>query len=114
MFRFSGPTEFLPFLSGGTPFFAGIGDYFPFIAIIAVFLLVVVLPARKEKKAKANMLETLKKGDKVLLQAGMIGKIQQVKNGDDTVVVDFDGTKIPFLKSTIIRVFNDKKVEAKS
>ena len=93
------------------PFLAGLGEFFPLFAILAVFLIIVVLPARKEKKNKELMLANLKKGDKVLLQAGAIGKIQQIKN-DNTVIIDFDGTKIPFLKDTVVRVFSDKKEEA--
>ncbi len=70
------------------------------IAIVWIFL--VILPGRKEKKRKAEMLDSLKKGDRVLVQAGCIGRVIQTK--DELVTLDFDGARIKFLRNTVVRV----------
>ena len=80
---------------------------FMFAIIGAIFLFVVILPARKEKKQKEEMVASLKKGDRVLLQCGLIGKIAQLK--DETVVLDIDGTKMPFLRNTVANKYVEVK-----
>lgn len=71
-----------------------------FLILGVVWLLVLIIPARKEKKRKEEMMAALKKGDRVLLTCGLVAKISSVK-GDDVVVLDVDGTKMTFLKSSI-------------
>lgn len=72
------------------------------LAIVWIFL--VILPGRKEKKRKAEMLDNLKKGDRVLVQAGCIGRVIQTK--DELVTLDFDGARIKFLRNTVVRVLD--------
>ena len=79
----------------------GFNPIMMFAMLAVVWIFIVILPGRKEKKRKAEMLEQLKKGDEVLVQAGIIGKIHSLKN--ERVILDFGGTKIPFLRATIVR-----------
>ncbi len=72
------------------------------IALIWIFL--VILPGRKEKKRKAEMLDNLKKGDRVLVQAGCIGKVVQTTG--ELVTLDFDGARIKFLRNTVIKIID--------
>ena len=76
-----------------------------FLLIAVVWVFLVILPGRRERKAKEQMLANLKKGERVLVQAGIIGRVAQVK--DDTVVLEFNGTKIPFLRNTVVRVIDE-------
>ncbi len=78
-----------------------------FLMIGVVWVFLVILPGRKEKKRKAEMLDNLKKGDKVLTQAGIIGKVHSADA--EKVVLDFGGTKIPVLKSTVIQILGKKE-----
>ena len=82
---------------------------FMLLALAFIWIFLVIIPGRKDRQAKEAMHSGLKKGDKVLVQAGIIGKIAQAK--DDTVVLEFNGAKIPFLKNTVVKVFEDKPAE---
>ena len=83
-----------------------------FAGMIAIWIFIVVLPGRREKKRKAEMLDNLEKGAKVLVQAGFFGKVLQ--NKDSIVVLDCGGAKIEVLKNTIVRVVDNKNGDAKS
>lgn len=87
-------------------FAAGLSDAMPLVAIMAVFLFIVILPMRKEKKKKAELMESLKKGDRLLFTSGLIGKL--VENKTETVIIDSKGSKLEILTSTIVRIIDSK------
>lgn len=62
--------------SGGA---AAIANFLPIIAIGLVFYFLVIAPANKQRKKQAEMLSTLKKGDRVLTTGGIYGTIQGVE-----------------------------------
>jgi len=65
-------------------------------------------PQQKKAKETQNMLNNLKKGDKVLTIAGIIGTVGNVK--DSTVMVKVaDNTVLEFKKAAISGVLNDDK-----
>ncbi|MEZ6194359.1 MAG: preprotein translocase subunit YajC [Planctomycetota bacterium] len=96
------------FASAAPLFFAAIDpSLMMWVVIAAIFIFVVVLPARKEKKAKEEMLAKLAKGDRVLLQCGLIGKIAQLR-GTDVVVIEADGAKLSFLRTSVVGLYVQK------
>jgi preprotein translocase subunit YajC len=62
--------------SGGA---AAIANFLPIVAIGLVFYFLVIAPANKQRKKQAEMLSTLKKGDRVLTTGGIYGTIQGVE-----------------------------------
>ena len=82
------------------------GIFMPLAVVSVIWIFMVILPARKEKARKASMLEALAKGDEVLMQSGIIGKIQSTK--DDRIVLDCGGAKITFLRSMVAQVIDPK------
>lgn len=72
----------------------------PFVFIFVIFWFLLIAPARKRQKAHQAMLEALKRGDKVLTNGGLYGKIAAI---DDTVVQleVSDKTKVRVAKSAI-------------
>lgn len=89
---------------------AGAGSAFasfmPLILIFAIMYFLLIRPQQKKMKELKAMVEALRKGDQVLTQGGIIGKIHRV--GDDGVVeVEIaDGVKVKVIKSTIVQVMN--------
>ena len=83
-----------------------------FGGILLIFIFVIILPGRKDRRRRAQMQSDLKKGDRVLVQAGLVGKVHNTK--DEMVILDFDGTKIPFLKATVVRVLDEDNKESLS
>ena len=62
---------------GGLP--AGIVQFLPIFAIGLVFYFLVIAPANKQRKKTAEMLSTLKKGDRVVTTGGIYGTVQGVE-----------------------------------
>ncbi len=84
----------------------------PLAAVILVFYFLIIRPQNKKQKETQNMLNNMKKGDKIVTIGGIHGVIQSVD--DNTVVVKVDeNAKIKFLKSAIATV-NAKAEEKKT
>jgi preprotein translocase subunit YajC len=63
--------------AGGTSAF--LINILPIAAIFLVFYFLVIAPANKQRRKTAEMLSTLKKGDKVLTSGGIYGTVQSVE-----------------------------------
>lgn len=63
--------------SGGTA--ALVANILPIVAIGLVFYFIVIAPANKQRRKTAEMLSSLKKGDRVLTTGGIYGTIQGVE-----------------------------------
>jgi preprotein translocase subunit YajC len=73
------------------------------LAVFAVMYFFSIRPARKEEKRKKEMLNSLKKGDRVITTAGIIGSIHAVK--EDTVILNVgDNTRMELLRTAIQEV----------
>ena len=94
--------------SGGP--MGGIMSFLPFIAIIAIFYFLIIRPQNKKQKETKKMLETLKKGDRIITIGGIHGTIQTVREQSVIVRVD-DTTKIEFSRSAISSVVSVAKEE---
>ena len=56
----------------------GIGAFLPLILIFGVFYILLIRPQQKKIKLHREMLNNLKRGDKVVTSGGIIGKITKV------------------------------------
>lgn len=73
--------------------------------MIAVLYFFMIRPQQKRQKEHQSLLESLKKGDEVVTQGGMIGKVTKVAEGEVTLDVG-EGVKIKVVKQTILDVRN--------
>lgn len=65
------------------------GSMLPLLAILAVFFYMVVLrPQKKEKQKRQQMLDSMKKGDRVITIGGMHGKVAEMDEAHKTVSVE--------------------------
>ena len=72
----------------------------PFLLIILVFYFLILRPQQKRTKEKARLLESMKKGDKVITSSGIYGTIEGLE--DKTVLVKIsDNTKVKMDRSAI-------------
>lgn len=75
----------------------------PLLLIFVIMYFFLIRPQQKRVKEHAAMVEGLRRGDEVVTQGGLIGKISKVT--DDEVTVDLGGdTKVRVVKSTIASV----------
>ncbi len=79
--------------------------------IFAIIYFLMILPQRKKQKETQNMLNNMKKGDKVLTIGGALGIVGNVK--DTTVMVKIaENTVVEFKKSAIATIVNEEKEKA--
>lgn len=77
-----------------------IGDFLPFILMIGVFYFLVLRPMSKQEKERKQRLSELKRGDRIVLTGGLIGRISRVD--EDIVVVEIaDKVKVRVLKKDV-------------
>lgn len=78
-------------------------DYGSFIMLggmILIFWLFFIRPQQKKQKEQRKFIDEIKKGDTVVTNGGIHGKIAAVE--DDTVILEVDkGLKIKFEKAAI-------------
>jgi preprotein translocase subunit YajC len=75
--------------------------------ILVVFYFTMILPTqRREKKQRELLYSSLKKNDKVLTQAGIIGIVLNMSDKDDEVTLKLDEGKMKVLRSSIIKIFD--------
>jgi preprotein translocase subunit YajC len=86
----------------------GLGPLPMLLAIMALFYLLLILPAqRRERKHKETVLNAMKKGDKVLTTSGIIGVISFLK--DEEVTLKLEEGKMRVLRSTIVKIFGSEE-----
>ena len=78
---------------------------FPLL-IIAIFYLLVFRPQQQKMKAHAKMVEELRRGDQVVTQGGLIGKVSKVKEDNELEVELAEGVKVRVVQNTIAQVLN--------
>jgi preprotein translocase subunit YajC len=70
------------------------------IAIVAIFYFLLIRPQSKARKEHEGMLSTLRKGDEVVTEGGIMGTIYEV--ADDHVVVEVaQRVKMRFKKESV-------------
>lgn len=75
-------------------------QFAPMVVIFALFWLLLIRPQQKKAKQLAEMLKALQKGDEVVTNAGILGRI--VALDDATVSVEVaSGVAIKFQRSAI-------------
>jgi len=78
----------------------------PFVLIFVIFYFLMILPQQKRQKKLKAILQTLKKGDKVITSSGLWGTITNL--GKETVTLQVaDNTKVKIQREHIARLRAD-------
>ena len=79
---------------------SGLVSFLPMLLIIIVFYFFMIRPQMKKAKDHKKYIEELKRGDRVITNAGIHGKIIDIN--DTTFLIEVEGgSKIRFEKSAI-------------
>jgi preprotein translocase subunit YajC len=84
---------------GGSPFGA-LGGLIPMLLIFVIFYVVLMLPMKRQRKALQQMIENLKKGDRVITNGGIYGEVMAV-DGPIVMLRIADNVRIKVAKSAI-------------
>ena len=83
-----------------------IAQFIPLILIFAIMYFLLIRPQQKKMKEHQNMVEALRRGDRVVTQGGIVGKVTKVKEGNEIEVEIADGVKVNVIKTTIAQVLS--------
>ena len=78
-----------------------IGAFLPLILIFGIFYILLIRPQQKKVKHHRDMLNNLRRGDKIITSGGIIGIVDKVHEDDKIDVVLCDNVKVQVIKSTI-------------
>ena len=85
---------------------AAFGQFIPLILIFAIMYFLLIRPQQKKAKEHKAMVEALRRGDQVVTQGGVIGKVTKVKENNEVEVEIADGVKVRVVQSTIVTVLS--------
>ena len=84
------------------------------------FYLLLIRPQQKQERDRKQMIDALKKNDRVLTSAGIYGTVMSVDGEGDRIVLrigEDQGVRVAFTKGSIVRVMevaSDKEKEKSS
>ena len=84
----------------------GIQQFIPLILIFGIMYFLLIRPQQKKVKQHQAMVAALRRGDQVVTQGGMIGKVVKVKDDGEVEVEIADGVKVRVVQSTIATVIS--------
>lgn len=94
--------------AAGTPAggMAALGQFIPLILIFAIMYFLMIRPQQKRLRDHRAMVDALRRGDQVVTQGGIVGKITHVREDGQVEVEIAPGVKVNVVKSSIANVLN--------
>ena len=90
-----------------TPQGSALGMFVPMIAVFVIFYFLLIRPQKKQQKQHKEMLLTLKKGDTVITNSGILGNIFTVEEKFFVLNIA-EKTKIKILKTQIATKYSEE------
>ena len=81
-----------------------IAQFLPLILIFAIMYFLLIRPQQKKVKEHQAMVEAVRRGDQIITQGGIIGKVTKVKEDGEVEVEIAEGVKVRVIKSTVAQV----------
>ena len=82
---------------------SGIGQFIPLILIFVIFYFFLIRPQQKKAKEHKQMVESLKRGDKVVTSGGIIGTVERIIDNDKVEVLISDNVKVEITRAAGIQ-----------
>ena len=79
---------------------AGIGQFIPLILIFVIFYFFLIRPQQKKVKEHKAMVESLKRGDKVITSGGIIGTVERIIDNEKIEVEIANNVKVEIIRAT--------------
>jgi preprotein translocase subunit YajC len=81
-----------------------IAQFVPLILIFAIMYFLLIRPQQKKVKEHQAMVAGLRRGDQVVTQGGLVGKVVKVKDDGELEVEIAEGVKVRVIQNTIATV----------
>ena len=87
---------------------SGIAQFIPLILIFVIFYFFLIRPQQKKVKEHKQMVENLKKGDKVITSGGIVGTVERVMENEMLEVRISDDVTVEIVRNTGIQALLNK------
>ena len=81
-------------------------SFVPLILIFAIMYFLLIRPQQRRAKEHQKMVAALRRGDQVVTQGGLIGKVSKVKDDNEIEVEVAEGVRVRVVKATIAQVLS--------
>ena len=81
-------------------------QFIPLILIFGIMYFLLIRPQQKKVKEHAAMVSALRRGDQIVTQGGLIGKVVKVKDDNEVEVELSEGVNVRVVQSTIAQVLS--------
>ena len=82
---------------------SGIGQFIPLILIFFIFYFFLIRPQQKKVKEHKNMVENLKRGDKVVTSGGIVGTVERIIDNEKVEVQIAENINVEVVRATGIQ-----------
>ena len=100
------------FADAGTAQSGGIMAFLPLVAFIAILYFLLIRPQQKRQKQHQELISSIKKGDKVVTNSGMVATVSKIVSEHEVVLEIANGVHCRFVKASISDIVNDVKNES--
>ncbi len=76
----------------------------PMVLVFGIMYFFLIRPQQKKAKDDEKMRENLRRGDQVVTQGGIIGKVAKVKDGGEIDVEIAEGVKVRMTRAAVLSV----------
>ena len=81
-----------------------ITSFMPLILIIVIMYFLVLRPQQQKVKAHQDMVKALRRGDTVITNGGIVGKVTKVVDDDQIEIEVSDGVRVRQMRSMVTEV----------
>ncbi|GHE03419.1 preprotein translocase subunit YajC [Defluviimonas sp. 20V17] len=81
-------------------------SFVPLILIFGIMYFILIRPQQKKVKEHKAMVEAVRRGDQVVTQGGILGKVTKVKDDGEVEVEIAEGVRVRVIRSTISQVIS--------
>ena len=81
------------------------GAFLPLILIFGVFYILLIRPQQKKVKLHREMINNLKRGDKIITSGGIVGTITKVNDNKELLVQISENTEIKLAPGMVTELY---------
>lgn len=85
-----------------------IGSLLPLVLIFVVLYFFMIRPQMKKQKKEKSFIESIKRGDKVVTKSGLHGKVADMSEKLDAIILETGAGKMTFDKSALSYELTEK------
>jgi preprotein translocase, YajC subunit len=82
-----------------------LGAFLPLILIFGVFYILLIRPQQKKIKLHREMINNLRRGDKIITTGGIIGTINKVNDNKELIVEVSEGVEIKIAQGMVTDLY---------